>query len=300
MSWTMYRWIWQLRSPLHLGWLPAGVLNRTRLYIPARALWGALTAELAHRQTSDPPDYKTVGEKLQQDARFSYLFPAELVDGEWKVWLPQYRQGKGLVWHRGDGEAELEDRRLRMLLLSTRPGTAIAPESDTAEEGTLRGFELISPYWQDGDGQLKPVAIVGYLFCKDTPLFEQVKDIDEIFVGGDIRYGLGHLQRVFLEEAVDLFGSTVDLSDDSPKVRSTKRVLAHTLPRNDLILLGSMECIAGWDTAQGGLKKGDLTWAPGSCAACCSREYTIRKDGLWEAERSQSAASSKPMRCPSG
>ncbi|GIW70798.1 MAG: hypothetical protein KatS3mg102_0340 [Planctomycetota bacterium] len=47
MSWSLFRWTWQLESPLYVGMPPAGSLNRCRLYVPARALWGAVTAEIA-------------------------------------------------------------------------------------------------------------------------------------------------------------------------------------------------------------------------------------------------------------
>lgn len=302
MSWTMYRWVWQLKSPLHIGWLPAGALNRTRLYIPARTLWGALTAELARNQNSDFPDYVAVGQKLLQYARFSYLFPAEHEYGEWKAWLPRYQEGMGLAWYREDHprpeqkrdaqQDKAQDwnrdksnvkakRSFRMCLLSTRFGTAIETRSDTAAEGTLREFELIHLYWR-GEGSLpRPVAMVGYLFCRNAELERRLKNIREIFVGGDTRYGLGHLQRVFLNKANDFFGTPVELNDTSPAVR-TDRVLAHTLPHR-LNLLGNQECFAGWDMAYGGLKAGGITWAPGSS---CSdeQEYTIRNDGLWEAK----------------
>ncbi|GIX00220.1 MAG: hypothetical protein KatS3mg111_3552 [Pirellulaceae bacterium] len=281
MSWTMYRWGWQLQSPLRIGWLPAGALNRARLYVPARGLWGAFTAEIARRGNANFPDYHSIGEELQRNTRFSYLFPAEQVDGEWQAWLPEYQPGQGLMWKREDGKAELEERRFRVRLLTTRPGTAIEPTSDTAEEGTLREFELIGPWWRPLEGEdLKPVAMVGYLFCRDRTLGDQIQGIQEIFVGGDIRYGLGRLRRVILEEAKDLFGSTVDLSGDSPAV-CTGRVLAHTLPQR-INLLGSRECIGGWDMSSGGMIRARLVGAPG-CSVDQERTFATTEDGVWEA-----------------
>ncbi|ACX52053.1 hypothetical protein Adeg_0917 [Ammonifex degensii KC4] len=282
MTWTMYRWVWQVVSPLHIGMPPAGALNRTRLYIPARALWGAFTAELARRQSTGFPGYRQVGRQLQEQARLSYLFPAEEVQGQWLAWLPCYKEGQGLVWRREDGQEE-ENRRFRLRILITRPGTAIDPATDTAAEGTLREFELISSRWRplDEGGDPQPVGMVGYLFCKDPALYEQLEEIREIFVGGDTRYGLGRLQRVHLEEATQFFDCSVDLSGNSPKVRAN-RVLAHTLLKkeNDSPLVGSLECIAGWDTATDGLKEGKLTWAPGSSWQG-DRECSIQEDGLW-------------------
>lgn len=282
MTWKMYRWVWQLRSPLHIGWLPAGALNRTRLYIPARALWGALTAEIARRRSSNFPNYADIGKELQQNTRLSYLFPAEQVDGEWKAWLPRYQEGTGLVWKREDGKATLEERRFRMRLLSTRPGTAIEPASDTAEEGTLREFEIINPYWQDGDWLPKPVAMVGYLFCQNAGLEQELKAIHEILVGGDTRYGLGRLIRVECCAISSFFNvASVDVNAQAPVIRISC-TLAHNLP-GATDVHGAMEYIAGWDMVQGGLKKGELTWAPGSCWLK-EQDCTFREDGLWEAK----------------
>ncbi|MDI6874594.1 MAG: hypothetical protein QME84_09990 [Actinomycetota bacterium] len=280
MSWTMYRWVWQLKSPLHIGWLPAGALNRTRLYVPARALWGALTAELARRQNPDSPDYKSTGQRLLEHARFSYLFLAEPVAGEWKAWLPRYQEGKGLVWIREDGKTE-DDCPFRMRLLSARPGTAIAPESDTAAEGTLREFEVIHPYWRDKGDPHKPVAMVGYLFCKDAALEEELKAIQEIFLGGDTRYGLGHVIQVNCFRTTSFFkGAPVDLSASEPVVQ-IEFSLAHTRMDGLSEVTGAMECIAGWDMVTGGLKEAKLTWAPGSRWPE-ERNCTIGEDGLWQ------------------
>ena len=77
MGWQLYRWVWELRSPLHIGMPPAGHANRCRLYIPAHVLWGALTAELARvlKGNSFPEYfYFEVGEALRKKLRLTYLF----------------------------------------------------------------------------------------------------------------------------------------------------------------------------------------------------------------------------------
>jgi len=113
MSWTMYQWVWRLESPLFVGKPPAGSLNRTRLYVPARALHGAFAAEAARRKydedkagnnanSSDStakqkdakknlsPDYGKFGRELGIWGRFTYLYPAEKMDDRLLVWLPRY------------------------------------------------------------------------------------------------------------------------------------------------------------------------------------------------------------------
>lgn len=281
MAWELYRWVWRLESPLHIGAPPAGALNRTRLYIPARALWGALTAEIARRRSQNQfPDYPSIGRCVQENIRLSYLFPAEQVNGEWRAWLPRYREGTGLVWEReGDSEA-LEDRPFRMRLLITRPGTAIEPESDTASEGTLREFELISPHWRDGGKAFNPVAMVGYLFCRDQSLCAEIAQIEELFVGGDIRYGLGRLTRIAWDSSSQFFdGSQVDLQRASPVI-TIDRLLAHGALQARPSSIGAMECLSGWDMVQGRLKQPELAWVPGSSFSQ-KQDFELQEDGLW-------------------
>lgn len=283
MAWELFRWVWLLESPLHIGASPAGALHRTRLYIPARALWGALTAEFARRSPNQFPNYDAIGRSLQTNTRLSYLFPAEQVNGEWMAWLPGYKEGVGLVWERERDHKILEDRPFRMRLLITRPGTAIEPESDTAAEGTLREFELISPYWRDDGGALKSVAMVGYLFCQDPNLRAEIHQIHELFVGGDTRYGLGRLIRIACDQVSQFFdGGRVNLQASSPVV-TTERLLAHAIIASNLTPLGGMECLAGWDTIQGRPKRGELIWVPGSCVGNGMLQFQLKDDGLWEA-----------------
>jgi len=283
MSWQMYRWVWLVKSPLHIGAPPAGALNRTRLYVPARALWGALTAEIARRRSPNQfPDYKSIGQSIQTNTRLSYLFPAEKVNGEWKAWLPRYHEGQGLIWEREEDHKGLEDRPFRMRLLITRPGTAIEPESDTAAEGTLREFELISPHWRDAHSAFRPVAMVGYLFCRDTgtSLCQGIFQIKELFIGGDIRYGLGRLIRIACDPVPQFFdGGRVNLQASSPVV-TIRRLLAHAAVAPNVSPLGAMECLAGWDMIQGGLTRAELVWAPGSFFDR-DHDFKLGEDGLW-------------------
>lgn len=77
MSWSLHRWVWQLEAPLYVGMPPAGTLNRCRLYVPARAIWAAITADLARNGRNGFPKYAELGKQLREQARFTYLFPAE-------------------------------------------------------------------------------------------------------------------------------------------------------------------------------------------------------------------------------
>jgi len=306
MSWAMYRWVWQLGSPLHIGTTPAGSLNRTRLYVPARALWGALTAEIARRHSSNFPNYADIGKKLQQNPRLSYLFPAEQEGGEWKAWLPRYQEGKGLVWQREDDDNKVDpipDCQFRQRLLDTRPGTAIAPGSGTAEEGSLREFEYIMPYWRPNDGQSRsqPVAFVGYVFLKDLTsqgereeekekdeletaceILTGAQEIRELFIGGEIRYGFGRLilipcsEQGPWEQTAQCFGYNVNL-DSAVSIQLPEYLLAHSLDAD--VEAGDREVLFGWDW-QTPRQLNSLHWKPGTKLKG-SLNYTIDEVGRW-------------------
>jgi hypothetical protein len=286
VSWTLYRWTWRLEAPLFVGALPAGSLNRCRLYVPSRALWGALTAELARRRENGFPNYQNEGTILRENTRFIYLFPAECDGKHWRAWLPRYELRSGLVWRREDrqdGEHDLTDRQMRLRLVDARPGTAIDPDSDSAEEGSLRETECVLPLWRNNGS---PVAFAGYVFLKND--LAELRDITVLFLGGDTRYGLGRLQRVGeWTSASDVFGAQVDLNQGAPSVRSN-RLLAHThQDAGGPEIIGSQESLAGWDRTKAvsfqSLSETPL-WTPGSRIRDDgqAKDWEISEDGTWQ------------------
>jgi len=285
VTWSLYRWTWRAESPLYIGMPPAGSVNRCRLYVPARALWGTVTAELARvRSQSTFPAYKSVGEWLVEHTRFTYLFPAEQEGENWFAWLPHYVFGKGLVWERESSGKQLINREFRMRLLATRPSTAIEPSSGSAAEGSLRETECINTRWRDQHGASGgPVGLVGYVLVHkdlDQGLRENLEGLEAIVVGGDSRYGLGQLRRVKKNDATSLFGCRVELGEREPQVEA-KRVLAHaaTNCRGPSDLRGEMEILRGWDYGGHWHVKSPL-WVPGSCAESPQR-WRIGNFGRW-------------------
>jgi hypothetical protein len=292
VTWSLFRWVWQLEGPLHIGMPPAGSLNRTRLYVPARAIWGALTAELARQEAPNgqKPDYECVGEDLKKSYRFTYLYPAKQANDTWHVWLPTYRDGHGLSWAR-DGHADVVgDRQFRQRLLSTRPGTSIDATTDSAEDGSLRETECIEARWRDERGRdAGPVAMVGYVFIRTAKIKDKypaerrrLDGVNTLFVGGDTRYGLGRLRRVAFDQVKQggPFGSEVNLDAEDPEVELST-VWAHAHGR--VSLSGALELLGGWD--RGSIRRVDQAsplWQPGSCATT-PIWWSIGADGLWRA-----------------
>ena len=51
MTWTAYRVVFKLRSPMHIGCGKVGNVQRTRPYVIGRNFWGALTMRLTRDAT---------------------------------------------------------------------------------------------------------------------------------------------------------------------------------------------------------------------------------------------------------
>ena len=280
MTWEMYRWVWCLESPIHLGIAPAGVVNRTRLYVPAKTIWGALTAEIARREANDKePLYEEIGQKLQKKVRFTYLYPAEWTGQSWTAWLSSYTKERGFCWCCEDKSRDpLPDRKFRAKLLFSLPGTAIDPSSNTAEESALREMEFICKRWRDGNYECSKVAFVGYVFFNDDSIKEQVLSIEELFIGADTRYGFGRIELVEPPtKAAQCFGEEVILDKSDPWIK-TDTVLAHVKAGN-VKLMGSFELLQHWD--RGKIAISGLAWSPGSFAEKKER-FAVLPSGLWE------------------
>ena len=302
MSWSLFRWVWRLEAPLFIGMSPAGALNRCRPYVPARALWGAVTAEIARLKSGEGfPKYEGVGDEVKRNCRFTYLFPAEKRDGRFLAWLPKFEKEKGLRWCLQNSDKSLSDRDFRRRLLDIRPGTAIVPESDSALEGSLRHTECIGPWWRDSNSQGETAAsvlLLGYVFLNDDlhheqgEKFHEQKDIpgrlravETLFIGGDTRYGLGKIRRID-ESSNDtaVFGKPVRPDREHPEIGSDI-VLGHAPEGGgDEGMQGAKELLGGWDQ-RSPWKGGKLAWAPGSCDTSHTDEkpvyWSIDREGYW-------------------
>jgi len=271
MTWTALQWVWRLEAPLFIGMPPAGALNRCRPYVPARVFWGAITAEISRLTNGESfPDYDKVGDEVALNCRFTYLFPAEKLGDKFLVWLPKFEKKIGLRWYCLENHGNVSDRDFKRRLLDSRPGTAIAHETNSAFEGTLRETECINPWWRDSDRQREPKAVLlfGYIFLRNVSFQTQLEQIGTISIGGDTRYGLGKIRRVgwqTLDSNFSIFGKQAYLDREYPEIQSDVvcgHALAETAQTQGLNIQGAKELLGGWD--QGNPWRSELTWAPGS------------------------------------
>jgi hypothetical protein len=289
MIWTALRWVWRVESPLFIGLPPAGSLNRCLYYLPARAMHGAVTTELARLkgdEKSDFPDYGKFGHEIGLNCRFTYLYPARQKGDNFLVRLPEYKRKKGLQWCCRSGGTTLSDRDYRCRLLNSRPATAIAPATDSADDGTLRETECINPFWRESSNtrmQMHPMLFLGYIFLKNNGFRRQLDSVDKLFIGGDTRYGLGKICRVRWHNLSGdplVFGQPVHLDGESPRIQS-RIVWGHALQDEQPQLHGMQGLktrFGGWE--QDHPLKGALTWAPGSFI-----EHSAKRSAIWSIDK---------------
>lgn len=186
----------QLRSPLHIGYLPSmsSIFSPTRYYVPGRTLWGALTrsiTESIHRQPGGA-DYRSIGHILRENFRFSYFY---VHDGR-TYYLPEYTDD-GLMYG-GLDRYEFEGR-----FIASTVSTAL--RGGVALKGSLHETEYINNMFHDGE-KVEKTRIMGCIWIKNSPLNLEIRkdglfigDINilhELTLGGESKYGFG---KVVLE-----------------------------------------------------------------------------------------------------
>lgn len=282
MAWQMFKVTYQLRSPLHIGYHKVGNLQRTRYYIPARNLWGAVTEALTRRgfatkvlQTSPPDDYRAVGDWVKDHCAFGYWFVEE--DG--KPLAPSYKNGP--LQYGAYSATEFERR-----YLGAHLATALDAATTAAAEGSLHEVEFIAPYASDGTC----THIGGYVFL-DEEAQKHLGDeqawsewLGELQVGGERRYGFGRLLIKFPNSE-----GARKLDDNRPQIQLKAHDLlpAHALT-DKVRAHGALEPFVGRQTSSdsgtfgAALTPALLCWTPGSFLdqETC---FQINQSGIWHA-----------------
>lgn len=292
MTWQVYRLVFRLESPLHIGWRKTGNLMQTRYYVPGRAWWGAVTASLTRWMGGI--DYPAVGEWVSDRLRFGYFFPAE---DPTKPFYPQYTVEKqaGIVY----GKDKLLEAEFERRFLSSLASTAIAAEANASEEGSLHEVEFIKPSLSLNQA----VYLVGHLFVgpdenvkvKDDDieingisLFTQV--IASLQIGAERRYGFGRVSlcRDQCKLVNDIFDYKLNPQNSgySITVSSTQQPLfAHAITKNQR-LNGTIEPLVSREWAHENGPGRQITllglyYAPGSVTAT-ETTFVIGRYGIWE------------------
>ena len=272
MSWTAYKIVLRLESPMHMGQAKMGNLQITRPYVHGKALWGALTARITRETTpARAEDYQTVGKQVNDELAFSYFYPAtgEEVD----------------LWPWDDPE------RFAWRFLGSYASTALDYSQNSALDGSLHETEFIAPYTRDG----QPVKLVGYIFEQEGCNLPWQDALNRLQVGGERTYGWGRVRVESCQEVEPtekLFGRyALDLSAARPVVSLPEdaNLLAHTLAHGDQAIpaQGRVVPLVGRETRSAhehgrSVILTAICWEPGSCTLG-QTQVQIDHHGIWTA-----------------
>ncbi len=281
MSWTTYRLVLHLRSPLHIGRGKVGNVQRTRPYVTGRVLWGALTERLTRDAAPGPATdsalYRTMGDRVHDTLAFTYLYPTTEQTGEIELW----------PW----------DDDFRPRFLSAYASTALTYPQQSAEEGSLHEIECIVPHTVD-TGQA--VYLSGYLFARDdAPSWESA--LHRLQMGGERGYGWGWVEPIATDvvDGHSLFGGLYTVEPDARRpvlvAGADAPLLAHALAadfdkgkehRATNGVRGVIEPLVGREThadGRSGVRVGPaiICYAPGSRVQAGVR-FRIGPYGVWQ------------------
>jgi hypothetical protein len=282
MSWTAYKVILRLRSPLHIGQGKVGNLQRTRSYVTGRNLWGAFTARLTRDNDADgtpaPEAYGQMGQRVHNELAFTYFFPTTEENGDINRW----------PW----------DNSFRYTFLSTYAGTALNYARTAAKEASLHEVECITPHTRDPNGEGTPVYLTGYIFQRDGSDLDWEAAFQSLQIGGERGYGWGLVEPVGDDKpASDVFGHPIQLDGERPvvQIRADAPLLAHALAADfddegHALLKGAVEGpvepLVGRETGPDDrfgvqISQARVCYAPGSRV---SEDTTVQigRFGVWE------------------
>lgn len=280
MIWTMYRVVFRLLAPLHVGYFKQGNLQRVRSYVTGRVLWGALTARLAR---DFGREYAEVGDQVNEQLAFSYFYPS--TDPS-KVTLFPWQDEEKFAW----------------LYLNAYASTALNYSHNVAEEGSLHETEYIAPWTREGD----PVYLVGYLLEREGCDLRWRQALNRLQLGGERTYGWGRVacddERSIQQTEKFFDGWDVDLNADRPRVIAQPggqwHLVAHALaadPSNSRVhkavsgISGLVEPLVGRETRSADgfgayMSQAYICYAPGSLVTDDEFTCSIGPYGIWEAE----------------
>lgn len=265
MVWDCYHLSFRLTSPLHVGSRKNSNLMETRPYLPGKVLWAALTARVTRNMHpgSRGEDYKAVGDKIEDNMRFGYLWPA--IDKESPLF----------PW---DSSGDFEYR-----FIGSRVSTAMNYEHFSALEGSLHEVEFISPMTRYGE----PVWLVGELWVRrGLQGLEWQAALANVQIGGERSYGWGRVELA--SELIPLAKTVIaDPEDFTWMGYFPAHVRANSQSKGKVE--GWIEPLAGWETSisgSQGLGTVAVAYAPGCRLAETEANkrihFRIGRYGVWE------------------
>lgn len=219
MSWKTYKLTYLAPGPVHAGFREIGNVVRTRYYIPASTIWGAVTAQLTrsifpagHPQM--PLLYQIIGDYVKENLRFGYFFPTE----EGIIYRPKFERNAEKYGSLSRDQFErkfITSIATTALEVSAEEG-ATTKQTFAAEEGSLHEMEIMTAK-KTPAGDWAKLQFFGYAYFKiERPFKSEIPDVNElkklenddfvleqiqeIIAGGERKYGFGKLVLEKCEE----------------------------------------------------------------------------------------------------
>ncbi|NMC09669.1 MAG: hypothetical protein GYA39_01620 [Methanothrix sp.] len=285
MTWQLFRLTFELCSPLHIGYHKVGNVQRTRYYVPARNLWGAVTERLTRSGFIAPNapegNYREIGKWMQEHCAFSYFFLCD----ENQLFTPRFAE-KGLQY------GELTAAEFEQCYLDAHVTTALDSATTSASQGSLHEVEFISPHPLNGK-VFSSLRLQGWVFLDETASqFFGTEDkwkkwLGTLQIGGERRYGFGQLKLVEMESDGQLCELEAPCDGDRPQVRlkTGQALLAHALV-DGIRARGLIEPLVGRQTQHSqhfgmDLTQGRICWVPGSILEA-DTPIQLNQEGYWK------------------
>ncbi|MGC8822602.1 MAG: hypothetical protein ACP5QF_06940 [Desulfurella sp.] len=159
------------KTPIHIGYLRYGFINKVRYYVPGFTLNGAINSAL----------YLSYKKQSLKDVFFCSTF----------------------MFYEND--KLLEEENIKKYFLFSKTSTQIDNTRRTAKEGRLFNIEFISPTSKVIDENApKQLTLKGSIFLKDEKFKEELITILKsgvVKVGGEIKHGFGKVEFVIIKES---------------------------------------------------------------------------------------------------
>jgi len=265
-KWARLELIYELESPLHIGYLPAkgSVVAPTRYHVPGKNFWGAVTKLATEYLFKNPAgeNYQEVGEKIREYFRFSYFYILE--DNE--IYCPCFSK-EGLVY---GNKKKITKNQFEYKFVGGRVSTSIDFSSKTAKQGSLHEIEFINNKYTDKNGNIKNTKIIGIVWVsKDAGLPSEAGNsqvdikgdglyvnglnlLKELTFGGEQNYGFGRVRLCCINEGKKLFPVEDNLNEDKVivTVKKDNPVLSHVKIKSDkndglIRFRGDIELLSG-------------------------------------------------------
>lgn len=228
-----YKLVFRQNKPIHIGSLNWGVINQTFIFIPGWRMWGALTK--AYNLNRIQP----LSSNQELFATITCFYASFDESGNNPL-FPEHKDG---VFHLRD----YPEDKFRQEFTDTFVSTAILPESRSAKEESLHEIEVLLPKSRiEEDKQIYWTGLLG--INHDEILNNSLDKGLKIWVGGDLRYGLGELELTSKKELSNSELEEWQLDDGAMLNLSSKNELKNFLEfSSDLNFQGELILHAEFD-----------------------------------------------------